>query len=1003
MKNGPQKIGSAAVVGGGIGSMQAALDMANSGFMVHIICRDSSIGGTMAMLDKTFPTGDCAMCMISPKMVESGRHPNIRIHTLSEVKEVSEVAGNFSLKISRKARYVDPLKCTGCGVCEKKCPKPVLDAFDQGLSRRKAIHSLFAQAVPNTRVIDSSQCLYLTKGKCRACEKSCEAGAINFEETDTIFHLKAGAILLCPGLAPYDPTIHQELGYGRWANVITSLQFERILSASGPYQGKITRLSDGGHPKKIAWLQCVGSRDPHHGNPWCSSVCCMYATKQAVIAKEHDARIESTIFYMEQRTFGKDFDRYAARAKEQHGVRFIRAMISAVLEEAETGNLMLRYVDSNGSMVDEEFDMVVLSIGLQPRKDARAFAEIFDIKTDQYGFAQTSRLAPVETSRPGIFVAGTYQGPKDIPETVIQGSAAAAGAMASLSDRRGLEVEEVALVPERDTEEEPVKIGVFVCRCGTNIAQTVDVEKVAETAAGQPFVAHAETLTYACAPDGQERIKALIRKKGLNRVVVASCTPRTHQPLFQDTIREAGLNRYLFELADIREQCSWCHMGQNEIATDKAIDIVNMNIAKAHLLHSVPSGWVPVTPAALVIGGGIAGMTAALSLAEQGFGVDIVEKEARLGGLAARLRNSLEGESIRDFVRRTNQRIDDHPAITVHVGVEIESTKGYVGNFKSTLTDESVIDHGVIIVASGGTEYVPTEYGYGKSDRVLTQRQLERMLSRYTPKSSDRFVMIQCVGSREEPADYCSRICCQDAVKNGIAIKKKAPDAQVVILYRDIRTYGLREEYYRQARELGVLFVCYEVEEKPQVSAGGREFTVQVYDRIFEREITLTADYLVLSTGLRPHPTSDRLAEMYKLTRNQDGFFLEAHVKLRPVDTSTEGIFITGLAHGPKNLDETITQSLAAAGRAGALLSHDRLPVSGIIARHDRKKCMSCLACFRVCPFGSPFIAEDGKVSHNEIKCTGCGICAGVCPAKAFDVNHFKDDQIMAMIDSLTE
>ena len=1003
MENGPQKIGSVAVVGGGIGSMQAALDMANSGFMVHIICRDSSIGGTMAMLDKTFPTGDCAMCMISPKMVESGRHPNIKIHTLSEVTEVSGVAGNFSLKISRKARYVDPLKCTGCGVCEKKCPKPVLDAFDQGLSRRKAIHSLFSQAVPNTRVIDSSQCLYLTKGKCRACEKSCEAEAINFEETDTIFHLKAGAILLCPGLAPYDPTIHQELGYGRWANVVTSLQFERILSASGPYQGKITRLSDGGHPKKIAWLQCVGSRDPHNGNPWCSSVCCMYATKQAVIAKEHDARIESTIFYMEQRTFGKDFDRYATRAKEQHGVRSIRAMISAVLEEAETGNLMLRYVDKNGAMVDEKFDMVVLSIGLQPRKDARAFAGIFDIKTDQYGFARTSRLAPVETSRPGIFVAGTYQGPKDIPETVIQGSAAAAGAMAILSDSRGLEIEEVALVPEKDTEKEPVRIGVVVCRCGTNIAQTVDVEQVAETAAKQPFVAHAETLTYACAPDGQERIKALIRKKELNRVVVASCTPRTHQPLFQETIREAGLNRYLFELADIREQCSWCHMGQNEIATDKAIDIVNMNIAKAHLLHSVRSDSVPVTPAALVIGGGIAGMTAAISLAEQGFRVDIVEKEARLGGLAAGLRSSLEGESVRDFVRRTNLRIDDHPAITVHVGVEVENSEGYVGNFTSTLTDSTVIEHGVIIIACGGTEYVPTEYGYGESDRVLTQRQLERLLSEYTPKSSDRFVMIQCVGSREEPVDFCSRVCCQDAVKNGIAIKKMAPNAQVVILYRDIRTYGLREEYYKQARELGVLFVRYEVEDKPRVIAKDREFTVRVYDRIFEREITLAADYLVLSTGLRPHPASDRLAEMYKLTRNQDGFFLEAHVKLRPVDTSTEGIFITGLAHAPKNIDETITQSLAAAGRAGALLSHDRLPVSGIIARHDRDKCMSCLACFRGCPFGSPFIAEDGKISHNEITCTGCGICAGVCPAKAFDVNHFKDDQIMAMIDSLTE
>jgi heterodisulfide reductase subunit A len=1003
MENGPEKIGSVAVVGAGIGGMQAALDMANSGFMVHLISRDSSIGGTMAMLDKTFPTGDCAMCMLSPKMVDSSRHPNIRIHTMAEVTEVSGVAGNFTLKVSRQARYVDPLRCTGCGICEKKCPKTVPGEFDQGLAKRKAVHSLFAQAVPNTRVIDPAHCLYLQKGRCRACEKYCDARAINFEDTPTEFHVRAGAIILCPGLAPYDPTVHQELGYGRWPNVVTSLQFERILSASGPYQGKITRLSDGTHPKRIAWIQCVGSRDPHNGNPWCSSVCCMYATKQAVIAREHDAEIECTIFYMEERTFGKDFDRYAANARKKNRVRSERAMISAVLEEADTRDLLIRYVDRDGRMVDEKYDMVVLSIGMQPGKDARNFAGIFDIRTDHYGFAGTSRLAPVETTRPGVFVAGTFQGPKDIPETVVQGSAAAAGAMAILCESRGREVVEISLPPEKDIEAEEAKIGVIVCHCGTNISQTVDVEKVAEHAKRQTAVAHAETILYACAPDGQERIRELIRKKGLNRVVVASCTPRTHQPLFQETIREAGLNKYLFELADIREQCSWCHMGQNEAATEKAIDIVNMNIAKARLLHSVQSDSVQVIPAALIIGGGIAGMTAALALADQGFQVHIVERTPRLGGLAAGVRHSLEGENVRDFIRRTNLRIDDHPAIMVHVGVEVNKTGGYVGNFRSTLTDGSVIEHGAVIVASGGREYVPTEYGYGASDRVITQRQLERLLSEYEPQGSDRFVMIQCVGSREEPANYCSRICCQDAIKNSIAIKKKAKDAQVVILYRDIRTYGLREDYYREARELGVLFVRYEVDAKPEVTDTGQEFTIRVFDWIFEQNIQLTADYVVLSTGLRPQHDCDRLGKRYKLTRNQDGFFLEAHVKLRPVDTATEGIFLAGLAHAPKNLDETVNQAMAAAGRAGVLLSHDRLEVSGIIARHDRDKCMSCLACVRACPFGSPFIDEDGKVSHNEIKCTGCGICAGICPARAFDVNNFKDDQINAMIDSVTE
>ena len=996
-------IGSVVIVGAGIGGMQAALDLADSGFMVHMVSRDSAVGGTMAMLDKTFPTGDCAMCMISPRMVEASRHPNIKIHTMAQVTGVSGVAGNFTLMISQKARYVDPIKCTGCGICEKKCPKKVPGEFDQGLSKRKAIFSLFPQAVPNTRVIDPDHCLYLTKGRCRACEKFCPSDAINFEDTPSEFELKAGAVILCPGLDTYDPTIQQELGYNRWPNVVTSLQFERILSASGPFRGEIKRPSDSKHPKKIAWIQCVGSRDPHNVNPWCSSVCCMYATKQAVIAREHDTEVVPTIFYNEKRTFGKDFDKYADRARDEYNVRYERAMISAVNEEAGSGDLFIKYVDGQGRMTNETFDLIVLSVGLQPRKDALEFAGIFDIDIDQFGFPITSRLSPIETTRPGIFVAGTYQGPKDIPETVVQGSAAAASAMAILDKRRGCEIEDVALPPEKETGNEKPRVGVVVCHCGINISQTVDVEKVAENAAKQPDVAHAETVMYACAPDGQNRIKELIREKGLNRVIVASCTPRTHEPLFQETIREAGLNKYLFDLADIREQCSWCHMGQNELATEKAIDIVNMSIAKTRLLQEVKSESVPVTHAAMVIGGGIAGMTAALSLAEQDFAVHLVEKEKRLGGLAAGIFHTLEGDSVRELIRRKNLQIDDHPAITVHVGVEVSKTEGYVGNFKSTLSDNTAIDHGVIVIASGGSEYTPDEYDYGKSEKILTQRQLERLLAANSLQADAIYAMIQCVGSREKPFNYCSRICCQDAIKNAIAIKNKTPEAQVTIFYRDLRTYGLREKYYTKARDLGVRFVRYEVDSKPEVTHDGPNFSIKAYDPILENEIVLSADYLILSTGLRPNAVNDKLGEMYKLTRNEDGYFLEAHVKLRPVDFPSEGIFLAGLAHGPKNLDETISQALAAAGRAGTVLSQSQLAVSGIIAKHDRDKCMSCLACFRACPFNSPYIDEDGRVSHNEIKCTGCGICAGICPAKAFQVNSFSDDQITAMIDSVTE
>lgn len=1002
--NGGKKRGSVLIVGGGIGSMQAALDLADSGFKVHLVQKDPSIGGTMVMLDKTFPTGDCAMCMISPKMVEVGRHLNIDIHTLAEVTSVEGGPGNYRATIKLAPRYVDPEKCTGCGDCEAKCPKKVTSEFEQGLATRKAIYSLFAQAVPNTRAIDAGQCLYLTKGVCRSCQKVCKAGAINYEDKGREIEVNVGAVILAPGLDRYNAKVRGELGLGRWPNVVSSIQFERILSASGPYKGEVKRPSDEKHPHKVAWIQCVGSRDSHNANPWCSSVCCMYATKQAIIAKEHDKRIEPTIFYMEMRAFGKDFDKYVERAKKDYGVRYQRAMVSAVREEPGTGNLIMRYADEEGRLIDESFDMVVLSVGLEPHKNADEFAKTFGIETNAYKFARTSPLLPVRTSKEGIFVTGTYQGPKDIPDTVMQGSAVAGEAMALLGETRGTETVKKELPPERDVAAEDARIGVFVCHCGINIASTVDIDKVVEAAKELPGVVYATNTIYACAQDNQEVIKQTIKEQNLNRVVVASCTPRTHEPLFQETIRDAGLNKYLFDLADIREQCSWCHMGKKEEATKKAKQIVKMSVAKSRLQKPIQTDTVGVTPSCMIIGGGVAGMTSALALAEQGFEVHLIEKESELGGLVRNLHRTLEGSDVQAFLKQRIEAVRSHPRIRLHTGAEVKKTEGFVGNFKTTLTDGSAFEHGTIILATGGVEYEPTEYLFDDSKRVVTQRELEKRLAAgETPKTGESFVMIQCVGSREEPNQYCSRICCQDAVKNAIAIKEKNPDAQVTILYRDIRTYGLREDFYKRARELGVLFVRYEVDRKPAVEKAGDRLQVRTWDYMLDRELSLDADWVALSTGLRPHPTTDQVGEMYKVTRNPDGYFLEAHVKLRPVDFPSEGIFVAGLAHAPKNLDETITQALAAAGRAGVVLSHQRLAVSGIIAKHRRELCMSCLSCFRVCPFDSPYIAEDGKVSHNEVKCMGCGICAGICPAKAFQVNNFRDDQVLAMIDAAVE
>jgi len=997
------KRGSVLVVGGGIGGMQAALDLADSGFKVHLVQKDPSVGGTMVMLDKTFPTGDCSMCMISPKMVEVGRHLNIDIHTLAEVVSVEGEAGDFTARVRLAPRYVDPAKCTGCGDCEVKCPGKGPSEFDQGLGPRKAIYSLFPQAVPNTRAIDRTRCLFFKKGICKNCEKACKAGAINYEDTEKEIELRVGAVILAPGLDRYDARVRGELGLGRWKNVVTSLQFERILSASGPYKGVVERPSDRRHPAKVAWIQCVGSRDPHNANPWCSSVCCMYATKQAIIAREHDARIEPTIFYMEMRAFGKDFDKYVERAKNDYGVRYRRAMVSAVREEPGTGNLVLRTALEDGKLVDETYDLVVLSVGLEPHRDAEALAKTAGIELSADRFAKTDGFHPIETSRPGVFVTGTWQAPKDIPETVIQGSAVAGGAMSLLAEARGTEAVHRELPAERDVSGEEPRIGVFVCHCGTNIAGTVNVPEVVEAAKGLPGVVYATNTVYACAQDNQDVIKEVIREQKLNRVVIASCTPRTHEPLFQETIREAGLNKYLFDLADIREQCSWCHKEQKEAATRKAIAITRMSVAKSRLQKPLTTESVGVTPGCLVIGGGVAGMTTALSLADQGFEVHLVEREAELGGLARGLRYTLAGGDVPAFLAERIAAVNAHPRITVHLAAEVRRTDGFVGNYATTLTSGDRVEHGAIVLATGGVEYAPTEYGYGTHAGLLTQRQLEQRIAAGEAPRGGTTVMIQCVGSREEPAQYCSRVCCQDAVKNAIRLKEADPRAPVFILYRDVRTYGLREEHYRRARDLGVVFVRYDVERKPSVEAAGERLRVRLPDPMLDREVEIDADRVVLSTGLRPHPTTDAVGELYKVTRNPDGYYLEAHVKLRPVDFPSEGLFVCGLGHAPKNLDETIGQALAAAGRAGVVLSHERLAVSGIIAKHKRELCMSCLSCLRVCPFGSPYIAEDGNIAHNEVKCMGCGICAGICPAKAFQVNNFRDDQILAMIDAAAE
>ena len=1000
------------VIGGGIGGIQAALDLAESGYYVYLVEQSPAIGGVMAQLDKTFPTNDCSMCILSPKLVECGRHRNIETITYADVLDVKGDPGNFTVSIRKRARFVNESLCTGCGICQEKCPWKTDSEFDKALAKRKAIYVLYPQAVPNVPVIDKELCVYFQQGKCRACEKFCPIGAIDFTQTDQVIELEVGSIVACPGFNEFDPRLVPQYGYGNFPNVLTSIEFERILSASGPYEGELLRPSDRQKPKKIAWIQCVGSRGIAPQNGYCSSICCTYAIKEAIVAKEHNSSVEATIFSIDIRTFGKGFEAYYDKAMTEYGVRFIRCRPSVIEEVAETKNLIIKYETEDDKIVKEEFDLVVLSVGLEPPKEAEKLANILGIELNNDGFCQTDNFSPVDSSKPGIFACGVFQGPKDIPETVTQASAAAASAAASLSLVRDSLIKGKEYPPERDTRGEPPRIGVFICHCGINIGGVVDVPQVTDYASSLPNVVYAEDNLYSCSEDTQERIKEKIKEHNLNRVVVASCTPRTHEPLFQETIREAGLNRYLFEMANIRDQCSWVHKEYPAEATEKAKELVSMAIAKARLLQPVEQTPLKVIHSGLVIGGGIAGMVAALNLAEQGFEVYLVEKSDQLGGIARRIQHTLEGDDVQAYLQDLITRVSENRLVQVYTNADIVEATGYVGNFTTKIAvgpnqDSHELKHGVVIIASGGEEYKPSEYLYGKDPRVMTSLELEAEIAEGNGRITDcnNLVFIQCVGSREDGRPYCSRVCCSESIKCVLKIKDVKPETNIYILYRDIRTYGFKEDYYREARERGVIFIRYEVDDKPRIETITEDnqnlLRVTAKDPLSGEDLIIDTDILALGVANIPAADNKRLSQLFKVPLNEDGFLLEAHVKLRPVDFATEGVFMCGLAHSPKFIEESIAQAKAAASRAGTILSKDVIEAGGLVAFVNKNKCSGCGVCQLICPFQAIEIDDEEKVAViNEALCKGCGACVSSCICGAINIKGFSNTQILAAIDA---
>ncbi|MFC1533806.1 4Fe-4S binding protein, partial [Thermodesulfobacteriota bacterium] len=916
---------------------------------------------------------------------------------------ISGVEGDFEVNVTQHPRYVDMEKCITCGLCAEKCPKKVSNEYNMGLTKRKAVYIKYDQAVPLKYAIDEDQCIYFLKGKCKACEKFCPAGAINFADEKKEITIKVGSIILTAGLDTFDPSRFDTYQYTGFPNVITSVEFERLLSASGPTEGHILRPSDKSEPKNIAWLQCVGSRDVNQcDNAYCSSVCCMYAIKEALIAKEHiTGDFESSIFFMDMRTHGKDFEKYYERAKSE-GVRFIRSRIHTIHEVDEKGSLKLSYTTEAGEIRSELFDMVVLSVGMEPAASAVELAKKLDIQLNEFNFVKTEDISPVATSRKGIYVAGVFQGCKDIPQAVMEAGAAACAAGINLSPARGSLVREKEFPVEIDIRDQEPRIGVFVCNCGINIGGIADVPAIAEYAKTLPGVVYVEENLFTCSQDTQDNMTSVIKDKDLNRIVVAACTPRTHEPLFQETIRNSGLNPFLFDMANIRNQCTWVHSDSREQATQKSKDLVRMAVARTLLLEPIPEISVDVNSSALVIGGGIAGMTAALSLAEQGFPTSIIEKSELLGGAAREISHTWKGYDVQAFLSEIINKVKDHSNIEVILKGEVTGASGFVGNFETDISTEKgviTLRHGAAVIATGGQAANTEEYLYGKNENISLWHDIEK-----DPEKLEKakcVVFIQCVGSRDDDRPYCSRICCTTSVTQAVSIKEQYPDKDVYILYRDMRTFGEREILYRKAREKGVIFIRYSLDNKPVVSESEGRLEVTIIDPVLQRPLLIKADLINLKTAIEP-TENEQLASDYKLALNQEKFFMEAHAKLRPVEFPSDGLYLCGLAHYPKPIDESITQAMAAASRAVTTLSKSSIQVSPLVSQVDQEKCIGCGLCAEVCSFGAIILEEhEGKgqrAKNIPASCKGCGLCAASCPQKAIDMLHFKDSQIVAAI-----
>jgi heterodisulfide reductase subunit A len=1139
-----KKMGKALVVGAGISGIRSALDLAETGYTVTLVDRESHMGGILSQLDNQFPSNHCGMCKMLPlvKRDQSTQsclrkglfHENIDILLNTEIVAIDGEPGKFSVSIREKPTWVDPARCIGCGVCETVCPVEIPDAFNEGLTTRKAIYLPVPHTIPNPYVIDLAACSH-----CGECETVCPTQAVqlslekrkdfrilvvddelivrdslkawldeedffvevaesgpmaleqlskrsfdlmltdikmpgmdgvallkqakeNFPdlcvlmmtayatvetaveamkmgasdyllkpfdpeqmitkivqvyeamEAGDIRQLDVGAIVFSGGTAFFEPDESKNIyGYQTNPHVITSLELERLLSGTGPTHGRLIRPHDGKTIEKIAWIQCVGSRDVQCNADYCSSVCCMVAIKEALlIKKESPSPVETAIFYMDMRTFGKSFQRYRDSAEQAHGVRFERARIHSIIADAVSGNPTVRFTQVDGRIRNETFDLVVLAVGQRPARGIKALSELIDVPLNPWGFIQTEPLSPVTTDRSGILAGGSFSGLKDISESVIYSSAASLEASRILHAAGGsLSDESFAEPTLMDVSREEPKMLVAVCTCGSHYAEHMDVDALQDQLEQDPCVDQVVFLQQCCTAAGWEELTRIIEAAGPNRILLGACHPYLYTRKLRALSQRIHLNPEMMDVVDIMSPI-WAHTKNPTTrlsAVSDQLSRLKMGISRLKNMDPLPANTLPVSRRALVVGGGIAGMHAALAIADHGYPVDLVEQSDTLGGNLRWLHQTIEGVPLKPYLDEMVQAVDKHPHLHVHLQTQVTTAFGEVGDFYTTLESGDgtieTVQHGTAILATGGSEATTSAYGYGKSQAVMTQKELETALAQgdIDAQTLDSVVMIQCVESRQEPRNYCSRVCCPTSLKHALALKKANPQLAVYILYRDIMAPGFSESYFTAARRAGVVFIQYDPGNAPRVTVPTQAdgpVTIALKEPILDRPVEIQADLLVLATGIVPQLPA-ALADAFAAETDQDGFFLEAESKWRPVDALKEGIFACGIALSPRSIPDTIATAGAAAQRALRILAHEKLSAGKIVASVRHSLCSLCERCIDTCPYHARGLDPEGKkIVVNPAMCQACGSCATTCPNSASIIRGFTDHQVLDMIDA---